>query len=120
MGPKYCPKCGALNRGDAQFCNKCGAQLVMSTTASKSTSEQLERPKKTTSNRSIILLVFGWISAAVALFFVPLIFGGIGIALGFAERRVNRTQGTILIVASIICGIAGIIVGAIVGSQGGI
>ncbi|KRK34624.1 hypothetical protein FC07_GL000374 [Loigolactobacillus bifermentans DSM 20003] len=55
-------------------------------------------------------------SAAVSIFFIPIVFGGIGVALGFSERRVNTTQGTILIIASIVCGILGVIIGASVGS----
>lgn len=112
MEPIYCPKCGALNAVGSIFCVKCGAQLSVDNSQQKVTEEH-EHNFKTDGNahsNSILLLTLGWLSAAVSIFFIPTVFGGTGVALGFVERRVNTTQGTILIIASIVCGILGVII----------
>lgn len=116
MGPKYCSKCGAMNNEESQFCVKCGAPLTLNDVNSTMNQRPNFKSDKSSNNNSILFLVIGWLSVAISLFFIPLVFGGIGVALGFAERRFDNTQGTILIVASIICGVLGVVIGAIVGA----
>ncbi|MYV05406.1 MULTISPECIES: zinc ribbon domain-containing protein [Furfurilactobacillus] len=136
---KYCQQCGAQNKPDAKFCVNCGALFDQMNDAQNNShsnvsnvrpyqrqTQQSAQPQqiqsfddtaRQTNNNSRLFLILGWLSAAVSLFFIPIIFGGIGVALGFASRKHNETQGLILIVASIICGILGVVLGAIIGSS---
>ncbi|KRL56565.1 zinc ribbon domain-containing protein [Furfurilactobacillus rossiae] len=135
---KYCQQCGAKNKADAKFCVNCGAtfnqtddtqhEAQSGSSYEQSYSPHAQQPQPAqvqnfndaanqTNNNSRLFLILGWMSAAVSLFFIPIIFGGIGVALGFAARKKNETQGLILIVASIICGILGVVLGAIIGSS---
>lgn len=118
----YCPKCGALNKENANFCVKCGLSISGAGSSNNSAGEEYQKKIISTNlingikNNSILLLILGWMSAATSLFFIPIVFGLIGLSFGFAERKVNSTQGNILIIGSIICGVFGIIFGAIVGA----
>lgn len=55
----------------------------------------------------------GWIFAITALFFLPLLFGILGIIMGVIANRKGHRGGTIVIVANILMMVIGVLTGAI-------
>ena len=63
------------------------------------------------------LKVWGWICTGTSLLFLPLVFGIIGIILGYLVRsRGDKEQGTIIMIASIGTMILGVWIGALIGA----
>lgn len=63
------------------------------------------------------LKVWGWICTGTSLLLLPLVFGIIGIILGYLVRsRGDKEQGTIIMIASIGTMILGIWIGALIGA----
>lgn len=61
--------------------------------------------------------VLGWISIVLSLFFLPIIFGTIGVIMGYIVRKQrNETRGTIMMITAIAVTIIGVLIGAIIGS----
>ncbi|ANZ95253.1 hypothetical protein BFC19_07605 [Brochothrix thermosphacta] len=54
--------------------------------------------------------IFGWISAVVSIFFLPVIFGIIGIALGFLYSKTDKKQGHLIMIVSGVALIIGLII----------
>lgn len=119
---KFCVKCGKKIPKETKFCQYCGAEQPTSTSTS-SDSQQVVHNQESSAKQgnnttaSTLLLVFGWISAVLSLLFIPVVFGIIGIVLGFFERKYHKNAGNILIIVSIVLMIVGIVFGMIMGSQ---
>lgn len=59
----------------------------------------------------------GWICVVISIFFFPIIFGTVGLILGYVLRsKGEREHGTIMMISSIGTASIGVIFGAIVGS----
>lgn len=54
--------------------------------------------------------IFGWISAVVSIFFLPVIFGIIAIALGFLYSKTDKKQGHLIMIVSGVALIIGLII----------
>lgn len=62
------------------------------------------------------LLIGGFISAVIALFLVPIVFGPIGIYCGYKAREKGRDGGGLAVmILSVATMVLGMIIGAIVG-----
>lgn len=65
--------------------------------------------------------VIGIISGTIAFLFFPILFGPLGIVLGFVGRRKgDETIGLVAIIISIIGLVVGIIFGAVIGAMSAI
>lgn len=64
------------------------------------------------SNNVTLFIILGWISTAVSLLFVPILFGAGGVIFGYLLRSKGQVQhGTIMMIAAIACGIFGVVLG---------
>lgn len=64
---------------------------------------------------TVIFAIVGWLFSFIGLLFFPPIFGSIAIVFGYMHRKnVNRTHGTVLMVAGVLSIIIGMILGAMV------
>ncbi|MFD2702764.1 hypothetical protein ACFSVM_20195 [Paenibacillus shunpengii] len=70
------------------------------------------RPKNAPSGVSPYI-VFGWLATLLSLLFVPILFGAIGVVLGYVVKKKEQkdVHGFIIMVASIGCTILGMIIG---------
>lgn len=94
----FCSSCGAkLNEG-VKFCQDCGKQVNMESNGNAQTAATVQTPSA--SSDSIALMAFGYISAFIGLFFIPPLFGGIGVFLGYLLKKRNDVQGRYLMIAS--------------------
>lgn len=97
----YCSKCGKEVTGES--CNNCG-QVVEQNTNSKSGGS--------------LFAVLGWLFNGIALLFVPVLFGGLGVVFGYLHRsRSNKQHGTIIMILGVVCAILGTLLGMVVGMQ---
>ena len=77
----FCPKCGAQNPDDSQFCSKCGAGLVQAAAPAPPPAAAPVAAGARTSGMAIAALVMGIISIFInPLAILAIIFGGIGIS----------------------------------------
>lgn len=61
-----------------------------------------------------VFIAFSIISAIVAIFFFPILFGPLGIILGYFAYTRNRRAGTICIIVAVVCVIIGFLFGVLV------
>lgn len=98
---RYCEYCNEPMNPDSDICLQCGR--IINKKAPKSNSE---------SN-----LFLGYIFAVISLFFIPILFGGLGIYLGNkVKKNGDESSGNRLITVSIILMVIGMIIGAYVGA----
>ena len=97
----YCEYCNEPINPDSDICLKCGKFLTKKTPYTKSNSN----------------LFLGYVFAIIGLFFIPILFCGLGIYLGNkVKKNGDESSGNTLITVSIILMILGIIFGAYVGA----
>lgn len=58
-------------------------------------------------------IALGWIFAVVSLFFLPVVFGVLGVVMGIAANKKGHGGGITLIAASILMMVIGILAGAV-------
>ena len=58
-------------------------------------------------------IALGWIFAITSLFFLPMLFGILGIIMGIIANKKGHRAGTIVIVANILMMAIGVLTGAI-------
>lgn len=97
----FCSKCGKEHIGEVRYCSNCGADLGSPSFAPVAAPSQ--QSKSATG-----FVIASAICAAVALLFLPPVFGIAGIVLGYFAFRRNRTAGTICMIISAICMVAGV------------
>jgi hypothetical protein len=96
---RFCQQCGAQRTLASGFCAECGSRFAAAagiTPASK--------PWQ------------AWVSgicSAVALIFLPPVFGAIAIYLALQVRKWNEGLGTTLIAAAVVCTVLGFIFGVL-------
>ena len=98
---RYCEHCNEAINPDSDICLTCGRFIN----------------KKIVNKNSNSNLFLGYIFAILSLFFIPILFGGLGIYLGNKVKKSgDESSGNTLITVSIILMIIGIIWGAYVGA----
>ena len=86
----YCRNCGSQMEESAKFCPSCGASQEnkelyteqISPKIEKSLSEvkiQISKGKQSGN----LYKIAGWISVAISLLFIPVLFGAIGVIMGY-------------------------------------
>ena len=90
----YCVRCGEQLSDDAKFCPSCGSSTQ--TNAEQSSVES-------NSSDSGIWIFLGIISALVALFFFPPIFGLLGVFFGYQAKKSGNSAGgfTIMVITQL-------------------
>ena len=53
----------------------------------------------------------GWISVAISLLFIPVLFGAVGVIMGYLYREYDEKQGTILMITSVAGATLGMLIG---------
>jgi hypothetical protein len=106
----YCPNCGAQNLDEAQFCFSCGRALGAVDAAA------VAEPGKVPGR----LIAWSLICAAIALVFVPPVFGGIAVYLGWRARKYNEGMGTTLMIVAGVATAIGMGIGALVFVSAGV
>ena len=97
------------------FCENCGTRLLESDIQCPECGRLINRinyyPQNTPKKVNIGL---GYMFAGISLFFFPIIFGPIAIALGIkANNDTQEDSGSTLLIVAIICMIVGMIFGAL-------
>jgi hypothetical protein len=108
-----CPACGAQNRLGAQFCDRCGADLVE--TVAKAVPEQRSAPEKSMPVRGrvgspLLLMIIGWACAHGAGQTILWFYGD------YVQGRINiqmHYRVPYVIAAIIAGGIAGLVTGVV-------
>lgn len=74
------------------------------------------RPKGNSSGGSPYI-IFGWLAALLSLLFVPVIFGAVGVILGYVVKKKEQkdVHGFAIMIASVACAILGMFIGYIYG-----
>lgn len=74
--------------------------------------ESFNSENSVTTNTTLFMVI-GYISVAISLVFIPIIFAAVGVVMGFLVSRDPKfkTQGTILMIISIAAGLFGFVLG---------
>jgi len=91
------------------ICSDCRTELGGKLYCQSCANEVFEQAKGKDAG---VFIAFSIISAIVAIFFFPIIFGPLGIALGYIAYRRNSRVGTICMIVALVCMIIGFIWGA--------
>lgn len=107
----YCARCGSKVEQQAnKFCTNCGNSLVQSLHREHVVQDTIKANEK---GNPTAFIVGGWICCVVSLLFIPVLFGAAGVILGYLlTTKGEKTHGTIMVIASIACGIFGMLLGA--------
>lgn len=102
----FCSSCGKNIPDESQFCPDCG----------KSVQGKIQIYREMPVEKSVTAyVVFGFIFSAIALLFIPILFGALGIVMGYKTKKYGRDAlGIAIIVVAIICLVIGTILGALV------
>lgn len=114
----YCKNCGNQIEKDAKFCPLCGASQEnkelyteqISPKIEKSLSEVKDQISKGKQSGNLYKIV-GWVSVVISLLFIPVLFGAIGVIMGYLYREHEEKYGTILMIAGVAGGILGTLLG---------
>lgn len=105
-----CPKCGKENMQEANFCLGCGAAL--STGAGRGRASGIAGQSAYSSSSGDWFVVLSIPFAVVALFFLPPVFGGIGVFLGYkAKQEGSEAGGVTMMVVNGACLLFGMLSG---------
>lgn len=103
-----CSNCGTDNRDGATYCDNCGKILNKDNATTKNTNIETQQP-----NEQKIFAVLGWLFNILAIIFFPIIFGPLGVFMGFFHKKYHAKHGNIIIISAILCMFIGMILGAI-------
>jgi len=68
--------------------------------------------EKNKNNNVQLFIILGWISTALSVLFIPILFGAGGVIFGYLLRTKGQVQhGTIMIIAAVACAILGFLLG---------
>ncbi|HHV09258.1 MAG TPA: zinc ribbon domain-containing protein [Clostridiales bacterium] len=106
---KYCQYCGSQREEWSKFCPACGASLETGkasivepkTQGSKTNTDNVTVTKDEQRGLGIIFMIGGWISVALSLWVIPILFVGFALILGNLYRKYNKTHGMIIMIAAI-------------------
>jgi hypothetical protein len=108
-GVIFCISCGEKNNIESNFCFNCGKQLLKDIELEKVVSNQIEHKKD---NNSEMWIIIGFLAALVSIFFFPIPFGLFGVFCGYkATTKGSEGAGAFIVILSILCGAAGVILG---------
>ena len=105
----FCSECGKECAENAKFCSSCGNSLDSSSNSLRT--DPLSTNENVTNNGSVYAIL-GWVFTGIAILFIPILFGGGGVIFGYLHSKVDKTHGTIIIIAAIACGLFGAVLGA--------
>lgn len=119
----YCRKCGKKIEERSKFCPFCGTSQERNVTSDaklvdKGIKETVEDAKNLSDQKNQtnqVYLVVGWVCMVVSLLFIPVLFGAIAVIMGYLYRDQDEKMGTILIIAGVAGGILGVLIGAATG-----
>lgn len=89
-----CPNCGVVNTTEGSFCSNCGANLVglpQTPTPSYVAPAIISAPKSTSNTYSTLAIIFG----VLAVFFLPILFGPIGIVFGAVAKSKSEPNSSL-------------------------
>lgn len=108
-----CPRCGVKNNPDARFCSNCGAG-IRSGPAGQGQSPSNQMSAQPLQENGVLWVLLSVVCAAVALFFLPPLFGGLGVFLGYRAKQVgNEGGGIAMMVVSGACMLLGMLWGSL-------
>ena len=106
-----CQNCGSSTNGT--FCANCGNQVSMPAPPTNyAWQAQPPTPMTAGSGFSTSAIVLG----IIAVFLVPILFGGIGIILAVVGKNKGEKNANVALTVAIVCTVAGLIFGAVVGA----
>jgi uncharacterized membrane protein YvbJ len=102
---KNCKSCGKSLKQNAKFCENCGSKVNKSISKSVSDNDDY-----------LVYAIFGFLFAIISIFFVPIVFGGLGIWFSrILKSKGKETLSTLLLVISITFMLLGFLYGFIAG-----
>lgn len=104
-----CPNCHTKNRDGATYCDNCGTLLHEDKGITEDGQIQIQNQQL---KEQKVFAVLGWIFNILALIFVPILFGPLGIVMGYFHKKYHAKHANIIIGAGIICMMIGMILGA--------
>ena len=110
----FCPSCGTANQA-GQFCSKCGSALNASTASPAMTPQAQQVVQPTSAAASSGFSTASIVLGAVAFFFLPWLFGTMGIVFGAIAVSRKQPRAAVGLTMSILGLVLGSIIGAIVG-----
>jgi hypothetical protein len=94
-GKMICAEC-KVTLSDKIYCQPCANKTFVA---------------KKPSGAPVLFVIGSVVSSAIALFFVPPLFGIIGIVLGYLAYKRSRTAGIVTIAVALACLIIGMVLG---------
>lgn len=118
----YCKNCGKEIDEGVKFCPSCGVSQKnrqahteqISPKIEKSIGEFKEQIAKGKLNGKLYMII-GWVSVVISLLFIPVLFGAVGVVMGYLYRDHDEKHGTILMIA----GVTGALLGMLLGASSG-
>ncbi|MXS27909.1 zinc-ribbon domain-containing protein [Enterococcus faecalis] len=114
----YCRNCGSQMEESAKFCPSCGTsqenkELYTERICPKIEKSLSEVKTQITKGKQSgnLYKIAGWVSVAISLLFIPVLFGAIGVIMGYLSREHDEKHGTILMIAGVAGGILGTLLG---------
>lgn len=104
----YCSQCGEENRDENKFCSSCG-QLIR--VPSESATQPVSNIQSKPNDDRTVFAVLGWVFNAISILLIPILFAAGGVIFGYLHRKINKTHGTIIMIAGVACGLFGTILG---------
>lgn len=102
----FCFNCGNKIIKGSNFCSYCGTNFKIS---SPYIAKYNIVEKKDEEENIIFWLLIGFISSIISIFFLPPLFGILGIFCGYiAHKKGSETGGGLIVILSIICMVIGI------------
>jgi len=113
----YCNKCGTKMELSAKFCSYCGESQnrevyieQLNPKIEKSLNEVKEQINKGKQSGNLCKII-GWVSVVISLLFVPVLFGTLGVIMGYLYRDHDEKHGTIIMISSVAGAILGFLLG---------
>jgi len=104
----FCNNCGKEINSDSVFCGSCGNQLISNAQPSVQPRVQIE------SSGAGLAIFLSILFGITALFFLPPLFGGLGVFFGFkVKQKGNEGLGIALMVVNGACLLIGMFLGVL-------
>src|SRR5699024_7577073 len=105
----YCSYCGNKLTNNANFCNSCGSEVNGYSYHNNPSTPHPKFQQRTSAPNTYAIL--GWIFNGLSIFFIPIIFAAAGVFFGYLHRKNNDSQGTLIMISGVGCGIFGMLLG---------